>query len=305
MYFNYFRKIILIHILFYVCSTGVESQPIPINVLRNKTIVPVKVGQSRTLDILLDTGMSFDGLLIYNPDLTDSIILNNGMKIQLSGAGKGKPTTAMMDTSAQFTIGDFEFKNQKLLLLQNDMYKGFPSDGVLGYSIFGHFAVEIDYDKNVMMLHDDKGLTLDESWDSIPIYFKKNTIPWIDVSIVIENEVPVRISTYIDFAAGETIELLEKVGMKFTLPKNLQEAYLGRGLSGDIYGKKGTIKKLMIGKYELNNINAAVAPAAVRSKQENADAVIGSGSLRHFNLIFDYHHKKLFLKPNSFFTSMN
>ncbi len=292
-------------VLFAADTEGQKRTGIPIKVQRNKTILPVKVGESRILNILLDTGMSFDGLLIYNPDLIGKLPLNKPIEVKVPGAGKGKPSTALMDTAARFSMGDVEFENQKLLILTNDIYKGFPSDGVLGYSIFGHYAVEIDYDKNVLFMHDYEKLHLDESWDSIPIYFKHNTIPWIDVSLVIEDEAPIHISTYIDFASGESIELLEKENMKFVLPKKMEKAYLGRGLSGDIHGKTGTVSKLIIGKYELHNLKAAIAPASVRSKQKNADAIIGNNSLRQFNLIFDYKHKKLYLKPNSFYNNVN
>ncbi|MFC1784115.1 hypothetical protein ACFL0J_00630 [Candidatus Neomarinimicrobiota bacterium] len=282
---------------------GQRPSSIPIETQRNKTVIPVKVGNSRILKILLDTGMSFDGLLLYNKDLLDSIKLNNPIEVRVAGAGSGKPSTALMDTSANFSISDYEFYNQKLLILTSDIYKGFPTDGVLGYSIFGHYAVEIDYDKNIMILHDYDILNIDESWESIPIYFKNNTIPWIDVSVAIEKEDPVTISTYVDFAAGETIELLEKENMKVTLPAKLEEAHLGRGLSGDIYGKIGIISKLIIGPYELNRIKAAFVSSVARSKQSNADGIIGNGSLKYFNLIFDYKNKKLFLKPNAHYLS--
>lgn len=283
------------------CVLGQKSSSIPINTQRNRTVLPVNVGDSRTLKILLDTGMSFDGLLIYNKSLIDSIKLNSPMEIRVPGAGSGEPSTALMDTSANFSIGDYEFKEQKLIILTNDIYEGFPTDGVLGYSIFGHYAVEIDYDKNIIILHENNTLSIDDSWQSIPMYFKNNNIPWIDVSVAIEKEDPVTISTYIDFAAGETIELLEKVNMKVVLPVKLEDVYLGKGLSGDIYGKTGIISKLIIGSYELNQIKAAFVSSTVRSKQKNADGIIGNGSLRYFNLIFDYKNKKLYLKPNSYY----
>jgi len=79
----------------------------------------------------------------------------------------------------------------------------------------------------------------------------------------------------------------------------LEEVYLGRGLSGDIMGKRGIIAKVIIGPYELKNVTAAFADAAVRSKQRGADGVIANNLLRRFNLIFDYAGKKLYLKPNS------
>jgi hypothetical protein len=152
-----------------------------------------------------------------------------------------------------------------------------------------------------MILHDSGIINIDSSWSGIPMYFKHNKIPWIDVSVVIDRKGPVLLSAYIDYAAGDVIELLEKDKMKFNLPKEMENKYLGRGLSGDIHGKSGRISKLIIGPYELNNVRASIASASVRSKQKNADAIIGSGSLRRFNVIFDYANKKLYLKPNRHF----
>ena len=89
--------------------------------------------------------------------------------------------------------------------------------------------------------------------------------------------------------------------MKFALPQDTRKKYIGRGLSGDIYGEEGNISRLIIGARELKNINASIADAKIRSKQYNADAILGCGLLRKFNLIFDYQEKRLFAKPNSYF----
>lgn len=278
-----------------------QSQTIPIKMERNKTILPVVVGGVGPLKILFDTGMYFDGLLIYNPDLKDSIRLNNAIEVKVPGAGSGEPSTALMDDSANFFVGEVEFKNQRVIVLQNDIYKGFPTDGIIGYSILGHFATEIDYNTEKIILHDPKNFSPDDSWQSVPMYFKDNPIPWIDASISVEVEDPINISTYIDLAAGDAIVLLEKNEMKFSQPKETKETHLGRGLSGDIYGKEGKISKLKVGKYELSEVTAAIAPSEVRSKQVDADAILGNDALRRFNLIFDYNNKLLYLKPNKYF----
>jgi metal-dependent amidase/aminoacylase/carboxypeptidase family protein len=46
-------------------------------------------------------------------------------------------------------------------------------------------------------------------------------------------------------------------------------------------------------------VTVAFTPAEVRSKQPGADAVVGNGLLRRFDCIFDYHAKRLYLRPNS------
>lgn len=293
---NYFLVI-----LFFLACSEAPSQTIPIKMERNKTILPLVVGGVGPLKILFDSGMSFDGLLIYNPDLKDSIKLDNAIEVKIPGAGSGEPSTALMDDSASFFVGEVEFKNQRIIVLQNDIYKGFPTDGIIGYSILGHYATEINYDTELITLHDPENFLPDDSWQSIPIYFKDNPIPWIDVLISVEDEEPINISTYIDLAASDAIVLLEKDEMKFSLPKETKEIHLGRGLSGDIYGKEGKISKLKIGSFELNEVTAGIAAAEVRSKQVGADAVIGNDALRRFNLIFDYSNKLLYIKPNKYF----
>lgn len=275
-----------------------NKQEIPINTGRDITLVTIKIGKTIIPNILLDTGFPWDGIILYNPSYRDSIDHSGAVQTTIGGAGSGNAQQALMIDSAEFAIGNVNLTNQRIILLQSDIYKGFPSNGIIGYSIFGHYAVEIDYDKNSLILHNPETFNTDSSWTSIPMYFRNNNIPWIDASVSINEEEPIVLSMYIDLAARDALVLLEKSSMKFSLPKNTTGILLGTGLSGDIYGKKGEIAKLIIGTYSLKNLTASIASAEVRSKQKDADAILGSGSLKKFNIIFDYKGGKLFLKPN-------
>ena len=280
------------------CKQSKEPTKIPLTILGNKAHVTARVGDVFIPDILLDTGFAFDGLMVYNPDYQDSLDLTDGMEINIGGAGAGEASKALLLDSSDFYLANIQMQNQKLIILLGDVFKGFPSNGLMGYSIFGHYVTEFNYDENYLILHDTNYVPIESDWSEIPIYFKENKIPWIDISLVIQDEDPVKISTYIDYAAGDAILLLERSEMKFDLPEDLSEVYIGRGLSGDIYGKTGTISKLILGPYEMTNVKATVAQAEVRSKQPNADAIIGIEVLRRYNHIFDYGKKRLYLKPN-------
>lgn len=298
-------KNFMVFVLFFTFWTGdaicQEKSIIPLEIVRNKTHVTVKVGDTVIPKILLDTGFAFDGLMIYNPDYRDSFDLTGAMEVKIPGAGSGEPATALMMDSSKFSLGNIEMKNQRLLVFTSDTYKGFPSNGLIGYSIFGHYITELNYTDTIMTLHRTDQFSADSSWSQIPIYFKNNKVPWLDGFIVIADGNPVPVSMYIDYASGEAVELLEKPDMNFQLPAKTENVYLGRGLSGDIHGKTGYISKLIIGGYQLQNIKAAIVSAKVRSKQPDADAILGIESLRRFNLIFDYEGKMLYLKPNSQF----
>ncbi len=208
-----------------------DNKYIPITNFNNKTLITVQLGNKTIHEILLDTGFPFDGIIIYNPVYRDSLDLSNAATVSLSGAGSGNNQNALMIDSASFFVGNHQFNNQRIVVLLSDIYKGFPSNGIIGHSLFGNYAVEIDYDKNILVLHDFDLLKPDSSFTKIPIYFKDGRmIPWIDVSVVIENEDLVSISAYIDFADRDPMVLLERQTMKFPVPKTSEKKISVLGL---------------------------------------------------------------------------
>jgi hypothetical protein len=205
----------------------------------------------------------------------------------------------LSDSAASFRAGTLDFEEQRVIILTGDRFGGFPTDGVIGYSILGHYAVEIDYDTKRMTLYEADAFSPGEGWQSFDIYFKANEIPWIEISMTTAGEEPIQLSAYIDFASGEALELLERQSNSFTLPDELKDGYIGRGLSGDIHGKEGRVSRVILGPFDLRDVVVTIVPAKVRSQQDGADAIIGNDLLRRFNIIFDYTHHKVHLKTNS------
>ncbi len=84
------------------------------------------------------------------------------------------------------------------------------------------------------------------------------------------------------------------------MPAVTAEHVVGRGLSGDVMGRSGRLAAVTVGPFTLRDVDAQVVPAAVRQGSESgADAVVGSGLFRGFDLIFDYAHRTLWLRPGS------
>jgi hypothetical protein len=281
-------------------SSGVEKIEIPFRLINNVLILPIKVADSREFRVILDTGMHFEGLLLYNIEPEDGVALENSVEVLVPGAGADEPSTAVMADSMSFFVGKLECKDQRIIVLQNRRMEGMSSEGVTGYSLFGKYVVEVDYDRMIITLHESP-MKIDSSWEFIPMTFKDNNIPWIEGSVSITGSEEVPVSLYIDLASGDALELLVKEDMKFSLPDNLEDAYLGTGLSGDIHGQTGRILSLKLGSFCLEDVTTSFAPAEVRSKQDNADGIIGNNSLRRFNVVFDYKGKALYLKPNEYF----
>jgi hypothetical protein len=230
--------------------------------------------------------------------LRDSIGVGAFAQASVGGAGAGAASDAVFADSVSFSVGDVTLDGQRIIVLQNDRFAGFPTDGVTGYSLFGHYAVEIDYDLHVITLRDPGTRPTGDSWRRIPITFRQNRVPWVEAAIDLEGNRRVPVSLYIDLASSEALELLIRDDMKFPLPAGLEEYVLGRGLSGDIRGYRGRVASLELGPFSLPNVSTAFVPAEVRSRQPGADGVLSDNALRRFNVIFDYRTESLYLGPN-------
>ena len=283
-------------------ASGDSARPvrIPFEIDRNRTIVKVQVADSRPLRLILDTGMPMDGVYLFHREIEAELKLEGAIDVMMPGAGGGEPSRGIMAESVPLAAGNVVFGRQRVVVSHSEQTQGMGSDGIIGWSLFGHRAVELDYDAMLITLHAPGTFAPDSSWQAIPLTLKSN-IPWITASVDVLGEGPVPLECYIDFASGDAIELLVRPGAKFPVPENLEQRYLGTGLSGDIYGGIGRVASLSIGSHTFHDVAAVFPPAEVRSKQQGADAVIGNQLLRRFNLVFDYGASTLWIRPNRSF----
>ncbi len=278
-------------------SAGSESPSIHFNLDRHRILLPVSVCGSEPMDLILDTGMTFDGVFLFHEERIASIDTSGAIEVLVPGAGGGEATPGIMIESGKLRFGEVELEGQRVIIARGGHTQSFPTDGVIGASLFSHGIVQIDYERGRISLHGREWSPPGASWTQIPIELKKG-IPWLDVVVeVVESElIPMRV--YIDLASGDVLELLVGPGQKFTLPDSLERAYLGTGLSGDIHGHTGQSRSLTLGGYTMTNLPTAFAPAEIRSKQVGADGVLGNAFLERFHVVFDYEHGHLYIRPN-------
>lgn len=276
-------------------ARGVPGREIPFESQGGGVLVPVQVGESRVLRLRLDTGMSFDGVLLYEP-LSESAVPGPLYEVRIPGAGSDEPARGLMAESASFRSGALEFSRQRVVWLVDGLMSGFSSDGVMGYSLFGHWTVELDYDRSVIVLHEPGSFVPDSSWTVVPMELRKNNMPWVKLRASIGGEEPVELDCYIDLAARDEVVFLVRDDAKVAMPEGLEPLYLGRGLSGDIHGWQGRAALLELGGFRFEDVPVSFAPDEARSKQPGADAVVCNGLLSRLNTVYDYAGGRLYLR---------
>jgi hypothetical protein len=271
---------------------------IPFALVRNKALIPVRVQGSRPLRLILDSGMGFEGVLLFDPAMRDSLGGARLTEAAIAGAGGGAPSRAYFADSMVLRIGDVRIGGQRVIVLGDSAMLGGTSDGVIGYTLLGRYAVQLDYSRLALTLHEPRSYRRPPGWSTLPLTLNDRNWPFLQVAVAVEDETPQSLQVYIDCASSETIEILTRPGMTLREPSRTSDVTLGRGLSGDIRGWRGRLSRLLIGTHELRDIEAAFVPATVRSKAKGADAVLANGALSRFDVVFDYAHRRLHLRPN-------
>jgi hypothetical protein len=85
------------------------------------------------------------------------------------------------------------------------------------------------------------------------------------------------------------------------LPPDRQRADLGYGFSGLIQGHLGRIAMLQLGAYQLRSLMTAFPDAhnVVDRVTVARSGTLGFEVLRRFDIVIDYPHNQLLLRPNS------
>jgi hypothetical protein len=277
-------------------DAAVTDTGVPFELEAHRIFVHVTIGDSAPLRLFLDTGLTYPGIFLFHKERIEELDLPERIDVLVPGAGDEGPSRAVMADSVDLRLGNTVLPVQWVVISLSERTQSFPSEGIIGGTLFNAFSVEVDYASMRLRLHDPDAFSPDSSWTALPIELRHG-IPWLEASVSVagEDEQPLR--TYIDLADDFPLSLLTGAERRFTAPADGEVEYLGTGLSGDIHGKIGEVARLQIGPFTLEQVRTAFAPAKTRSKQDGADAILGNGLLEHFHVVFDYRGGRLLLKP--------
>jgi hypothetical protein len=254
----------------------------------NKIYIKGKINNSEELDFMFDTGS--------DQEVISKNGLSKGVKINFSDTKNsvsiGGTTTINNSKSNQLEIGNLVWKN--IPFVQID---GADADGIIGYNAFDNKIVEIDYDKKVLVIHNNP-FEVNENYQKLPIIFKGN-LPFIEATLSNSNK---QVKGYFEFDAGSNGSLwinkdFAKDNSLYNTMKTVGESS-SRGFDGKkIYNETVLLPKFSFGKYDLLNV-----PIDLEQPSESNNfkwGILGMDILRRYNVILDFQNDLIYLKPNS------
>jgi PDZ domain-containing protein/aspartyl protease len=285
---------------------GASEISFPFQLINQHVVLPVMVNGQGPFQIILDTGMPMDGMILYGSDKVEALHLSylDNVQVQVGGAGgKGEDKPARMALGLALGIGDFKVLNIRTVVLSPLPGFGVYHDGVIGAALFHNFVVSIDNDRSVITLRQPAAFDPAKGAAVIPLTLDHG-MPFIEAKVKLTASAEIPVNLVVDLGASHPISLNGGTGSRITVPQGSIPATIGRGLSGDIRGRVGRINSLQLANLTLASVVATFPDQAngAPRKMDGRDGNLGNGILSRFNVTFDYPGRRMVLEPGKRFS---
>ena len=285
-----------------------ESHTLSFKLINNLIVLPIEVNGSE-LNFLLDTGVS--NSIMFNLSIEDSLKLRNTERIRLRGLGEGGYINAIRSSNNYFKIGKVVNGNHMIYLIPGKEFElsshmGININGIIGGDLFRDFIVDINYTLKRIKFNKPESYVYKRcrKCQTFDLEFYKEK-PYIKIAVQSKNDEQLEVKLLIDSGGGDAVWLFDKSSDKISIPEKSFDDYLGKGLSGNIYGKRGKIGKILIGEYFFSNVNVAYPNLSSIEKayqHTERNGSLASEILKRFRIVIDYRHKKItFVKRSKYY----
>ncbi len=291
---------------FYFVNEKLKKVEIPFELHSNLIIVPVTVNDGPPLKFILDTGVRT--AILTNEIYVDSIPTPNDREINLLGVGAKGQISAYVTNNVSFDLSGIRAEGNAMLVLkedylQLDSYLGVRVHGIIGYEIFSRFTIEIDYERLILTVYRPDAFKPKKSFEVIPMDVE-DTKPYIEACLNMDDSTEIAIRLMIDTGASQPLLLTADSGKNIYVPEKHVNGYLGRGLSGEIYGAMARVPSLELNEFVLKDMITSFPEDSAMSKNfitRSQNGNLGGEALKRFTIIFDYANEKVYLrKSNSY-----
>ena len=282
-------------------------QKLKFQLINNVVVIPIEVNGSK-LSFILDTGVSSP--ILFNLSGQDSVQINDVSEVEIRGLGKEKSITALSSKGNIFKINKIKNNKQDLfVVLDKDINFsttfGIPVHGIIGYDLFRDFVVDINYSTKIIKFYDPKHYTpkISKRHQVLPLEIdKKRAYVTGNVFFNDSTQAPVRL--LVDTGSSDAIWLFEDKEKGIEVPHHNYNDFLGKGLNGEIFGKRTKIDGFKLGRSELKDAKVAFPEMETFNSTNDLgdrNGSVGGEVLKRFNIVFNYPKQEIALVQNSNF----
>jgi hypothetical protein len=286
---------------------GVKSQKVSFQLINNLIVIPLEINDAK-LNFILDTGVSKP--ILFNLSDQDSIELKNVSEITINGLGAGEPIKALNSIGNSFKLKKIRNNDQQLfVVLDKDINfsptLGIPVHGIIGFDLFRDFVVDVNYSNKSIKFIDPKYYKPKSSGniETLPLSIIDRKA-YLDGEVSFDDQENVPVKLLVDTGSSDAVWLFQDLDKGINVPPKHYIDFLGKGLNGNIFGKRTKVRSVKLGKFLLKNAKAAFPDMfSFSSIKDHGDrnGTLGGEILRRFNIVFNYPDNKIHLRKNSNF----
>lgn len=250
---------------------------------QNNIKIKGKLNKKYEVDLMFDTGAS--GFYLIK-DAIKKYLNPNGLQL------------TMKDISDNdFAMGDLEWQHEKIYPIETT---GHGCEGMFGWNAFDGKVVEIDYDKNIIIVHSQRP-KISKDYEKFEMELMKEHF-CIAAELEVNNK---KFKSRFLFDSGfqKTLMLDNALIKKSGYPKAelpvITKTVMYNSNKDEIPVETVLNEKLIFGKYVLKNV-----PAQINSYSQPSGFTthfLGGEVLKRFNTILDFQENVVYLKPNHLF----
>ncbi len=285
-------------------TNHLKKETVRFQLINNLILLPLTIN-GKELTFLVDTGVKQS--ILFNVSVSDSLDLKHVKKVLIRGLGEDDEFKALESKNNLLRIGNVVCPDFKVLIILDKRFDfsarmGTDVNGIIGSELFKDFIVEVNYSKKKISFNNPKTYRYKKcrKCTSLPLKFHYQK-PYINGQINTTNGKSLPVKLLIDSGSGDSLWLFDKSLEGYNIPPKNFDDLLGKGLGGDIFGKRSKLKSFNIHSFKFNDLVVShpdSSSAIGNNIHFMRNGLIGSELLKRFHLIYDYPNKKITLKKN-------
>lgn len=273
--------------------SGSMTNPVvvPFEMRRGHLMLPARVNGSDPVPFMLDTGY---GMTMLRPGLAEELSLPRRGRISIVGIAGEEP--AGVFESPIFDFGGATWRARRVAAFPvSESNRSYQRNGILGWSFFKRFVVEIDSRAKQVILHEPASFTYDGAGEVLPLTFQ-DTTPIVQATVLRADQSVVPVQLEIDTGCDSCLCL----GRDFAdahglLPTNAPWSGARSGIGGGTRTRAGRVPQLRFGKLSLASVRANFFLDGSPVEAPLAGHV-GLELLRDYRVVFDYSRSRMILE---------
>lgn len=276
---------------------GVHRVEIPFTRYRDWIIVHAKVPNSGPLSFILDTGAPI--AILADPEAGNTFQLPIVGQAMVDGGEGETSQAAPLAAGVTIELGSLKIGNCLIAIgAATDAIYGV--DGILGKYVFENAVVEINWEKQVLILSKPEHFRYEGRGARVPFRMASNGHIFTDITIQSESRAT-SIPALLDTGNRSNLKLDQPGYTDYYLNGDiLEEVITGWGANGPEHGNLGRMN-VEFGGFPIQGLVTSTRLQPHPTEDAEPKGNIGLSVLQRFNLIFNYRDSVLILEKNRFF----